>query len=53
MAEETVIGDVRECYHSYDNDYIDDNVDNADYVGDDGRGDGVRRCSRVRPLLGQ
>ena len=50
-AKETLYDDVVECYHPYDNDYIDDNVDNDDYVGHDGRGDGVRRCSGVRPLL--
>ena len=51
MAEETEYDAVVDCDHSYDNDYIDDNVDNDDYVGHDGRGDGVRRCSGVRPLL--
>ena len=35
MEKETVYDDVFECDHSYDND------DDDDYVGDDGRGDGV------------
>ena len=46
MVEETEYDDVEECDHTYDNDYIDDNVDD-DYVGHNGRGDGVRRCSGV------
>ena len=49
MVEETVYDGVVECDHSYDNDYIND--DNDGYVGDDGRGDGVGRCSGVRSLL--
>ena len=41
MVEETEYDDVVEYDHSYDND---------DYVGDDGRGDGLRLCSGVRLL---
>ena len=53
--------DVVEYDHSYDNDYTNDDNDgyydndytndNDGYVGDDGRGDGVGRCSGVRSLL--